>query len=223
MTIDQLRQLETSTAELLSIPMKAHPPMRVDLSTANVAETGRDIFQLRVLEAYLQSKRRLWQTELLWGGYLEPRLIYGGSKLFHMERHPRNIHLGLDFWAAAGTQVFAPLAGRVHSFQDNAAQGDYGPTIILRHEEGGHVFHTLYGHLSRRDLAGLEVGQAIAKGGRIGHFGTPDENGQWPPHLHFQLILDMEGMQGDYPGVCALEQLAHYQRNCPDPRFLLHL
>jgi len=55
------------------------------------------------------------------------------------------------------------------------------------------------------------------------HFGEPAENGQWPPHLHFQLILDMESKKGDYPGVCSLPQRQKYLDNCPDPDALLNL
>ena len=43
---------------------------------------------------------------------------------------------------------------------------DYGPVIVLRHEtDDGTEFFTLYGHLSRKSLDGLEVGPAI-DGGR---------------------------------------------------------
>jgi len=34
------------------------------------------------------------------------------------------------------------------------------------------------------------------------------------------LILDLQGMKGDYPGVCRVSELAFYQANCPDPNLL---
>jgi hypothetical protein len=46
-------------------------------------------------------------------------------------------------------------------------------------------------------------------------------NGNWPPHLHFQLIRDMQGKRGDYPGVVRADELAFYRDNCPDPMALL--
>ncbi len=68
----------------------------------------------------------------------------------------RTIHIGLDLFADAGTPVFAPLAGTIHAFSDNAQPQDYGPVIILRHEtDDGTEFFTLYGHLSRESLARL--------------------------------------------------------------------
>ena len=46
---------------------------------------------------------------------------------------PRRLHLGVDIWADAGTPVYVPLDGRIHSFRDNNHFGDYGPTVILQH------------------------------------------------------------------------------------------
>ncbi|MFN8393545.1 MAG: peptidoglycan DD-metalloendopeptidase family protein [Bacteroidia bacterium] len=160
---------------------------------------------------------------MVWGGYQEQRLIYGNSSIFHQEQSPRNIHLGLDFWMDAGEKVYSPLDGTIHSLQDNDAFGDYGPTIIVQHWVRGTAFHLLYGHLGRASLLPWQPGQQVTKGDLIGCLGAPDENGNWPPHLHFQIIIDMEGKQGDYPGVCSVETLKHYSNNCPDPRFLLGL
>jgi murein DD-endopeptidase MepM/ murein hydrolase activator NlpD len=210
-----------STAELFDIPMKGKFLPEINLSVENVQDTGGNLYEFAVLEAYVRRRQNETASKILWGGYLEHRSIYSSSPLFEEERFPRNIHLGLDFWTDAGTAVHAPMAGILHSFQDNAAFKDYGPTIILRHEFQGIVFHTLYGHLSRPSLAALEVGQMIQKGQKIGWLGAPHENGEWPPHLHFQIILDMQGRSGDYPGVCASAELEHYTRNCPNPRLLL--
>lgn len=46
-------------------------------------------------------------------------------------------------------------------------------------------------------------------------------NGDWPPHLHFQLILDMQGKRGDYPGVFKKNEREQWKRICPDPAPLL--
>jgi hypothetical protein len=51
----------------------------------------------------------------------------------------------------------------------------------------------------------------------------PQENGQWPPHLHFQVIIDMEFKKGDYPGVCKLNEKEKYLRNCPNPDLILQM
>jgi murein DD-endopeptidase MepM/ murein hydrolase activator NlpD len=155
------------------------------------------------------------------GGYMEHRTLYGRSELFNNGEEPRRLHLGIDIWAKAGTPVYVPLDGKVHSFRDNNNFGDYGPTIILEHNLNCLTLYSLYGHLSRKDLAGLHEGKPVHKGDQIGAFGDIDENGNWPPHLHFQLMFDMEGMRGDYPGVAPFSQQKKYQVNIPDPNLLL--
>ncbi len=155
------------------------------------------------------------------GGYMEHRTIYARSAHFDTDDEPRRLHLGVDIWADAGTAVYSPLQGTVHSFNDNNTFGDYGPTIILQHELDGLMLYSLYGHLSRKSLEGISIGKSFNKNELIGHFGNIEENGHWPPHLHFQLMLDMQGKQGDYPGVCKFSQKDIYLKNIPDPQLIL--
>jgi murein DD-endopeptidase MepM/ murein hydrolase activator NlpD len=160
---------------------------------------------------------------LLVGGYDEERAIYSGP-IFEAPDgvEPRTIHLGIDLFEAAGTPVFAPLPGRVHSFQDNANLKDYGPTIILEHQVTSELtFYTLYAHLSRDSLDGLTIGKPVAAGEEVARLGEAAVNGDWPPHLHFQLILDMQGRRGDYPGVFKKSEREQWKRICPDPAPLL--
>ena len=134
---------------------------------------------------------------------------------------PRRLHLGVDIWGPAETPVYAPLEGTVHSYAFNEAYGDYGATLILQHDINGFLFHTLYGHLSLASIQQKQEGQLIAKGEWIAAFGEPAENGHWPPHLHFQIIVDMQGMKGDYPGVCRFSEKEKYLTNCPDADSIL--
>ena len=119
--------------------------------------------------------------------------------------------------------MFAPLAGVVHSFQDNANFGDYGPTIILEHTYEGKPLYSLYGHLTRSSLDGLYEGKPVQAGDKLAEIGPYPENGDWPPHLHVQLMTDMLGRRGDFPGVCSLNDRAYYLSICPDPNQLLHI
>ena len=105
----------------------------------------------------------------------------------------------------------------------NDAPSDYGATIILRHELQGFVFHTLYGHLSRKDLLDLKEDQDIPAGQAFCEIGTEKDNGGWVPHLHFQVIVNMQGKKGDYPGVASPSELDFYKQNCPDPGLLLKI
>ena len=155
------------------------------------------------------------------GGYNEHRTVYARSQVFDTAGEPRRLHLGVDIWGQAGTPIFAPMDGTVHSVAFNNRHGDYGATIILQHQLDGFVFHTLYGHLSLASLTGLLTGKRVAAGSQIASFGVPKENGNWPPHLHFQVINNMEGMEGDYPGVCKFSERERYLTNCPNPDIIL--
>jgi peptidoglycan LD-endopeptidase LytH len=161
------------------------------------------------------------------GKYNENRTIYDKSAVFGSqsqgEDQRRTLHIGLDLWVEAGTPVLAALDGTVHSFQDNRPFGDYGPTIILEHELKGIRFCTLYGHLNRGCLDDLKKGLKVRAGQEIARVGDMHENGQWPPHLHFEIIRDLQGKEGDFPGVCALDQQDRYLSLCPDPNLLLKI
>jgi murein DD-endopeptidase MepM/ murein hydrolase activator NlpD len=155
------------------------------------------------------------------GGYLENRRIYEAHTNFSTgESDFRNIHLGIDIWGVAGTPVAAPKAGTVHTLQNNEGLGNYGPTVILRHEFEGQTMFSLYGHLSKTDLGNLKIGQQIHQGEVFCHLGDSPENGTWPPHLHVQCIRDLQDFVGDYPGVCSERDREFYAQNCPDPSIL---
>ena len=86
-----------------------------------------------------------------------------------------------------------------------------------------YTFYTLYGHLSLKSISHLKVGMAFKQGELLGDLGGANINGDYPPHLHFQIIKDLQNFNGDYPGVCNKNDLGFYLRNCPDPNLLLKL
>jgi murein DD-endopeptidase MepM/ murein hydrolase activator NlpD len=185
----------------------------LDLSATNLNLNPSIYGNPKAFHAYIEAEIG---SMIGYGGYLEHRVIYETYENFATASADyRNIHLGMDFWTRTGTPVFAPLAGKVHSFQVNEGAGNYGPTIILYHPAEN--IYSLYGHVSRADLEQLEIGSTIDLGQQLCHLGHPAENGGWPPHLHFQLIKDMQGLKGDYPGVCSQRDLSFYANNCPDP------
>jgi peptidoglycan LD-endopeptidase LytH len=156
------------------------------------------------------------------GGYDEDRMWYS-VKANDLFDESRSIHMGVDVCHAVfGAKIMAVCEGTVHSLADNDSSGDYGPCVILQHRmDDGFVFHTLYGHLSRASLQSLRVGQAIARGQCIGHMGAPSENGGWGEHVHFQIVVGMQGKRGDFPGVCTPSDRPKFLLNCPDPQLLL--
>jgi murein DD-endopeptidase MepM/ murein hydrolase activator NlpD len=131
--------------------------------------------------------------------------------------------LGVDIWTQAGTTIFAPMPGKIHSFADNQGFGNYGPTIILEHLLNDLTFYTLYGHLAKKDLINLQDGQCIEKGEKIGEIGNFPENGDWPPHLHFQVMTDMLSYLGDFPGVAAPSTFDLFSKICINPNWILNL
>ena len=164
------------------------------------------------------------------GGYNELRTLYSRSTLFNndkdqnsVEEEPRRLHLGIDIWGNEGTEIFAPMEGIAHSFAFNNNFGDYGATIILKHQIENISFYTLCGHLSLADLQNIKEGDCIGRGQQFAHFGKPEENGHWPPHLHFQVIEDISNYKGDYPGVCKFSERKKYLLNCPDPEVILNM
>lgn len=195
--------------------------LRLDFTNQNLDLEYVNLQNSKLFSKYVFGKLQDENAVVGVGGYDEHRTIYSRSAHFQQTDEPRCIHLGIDIWAAADTPVFAPLAGRVQSFANNANFGDYGPTIVLEHQLENQTFYSLYGHLSLESLEGLYEGKIIEKGQQIATFGNFPINGDWPPHLHFQLITDMLGMKGDFPGVCTLRERDFFLQLCPNPNLIL--
>ncbi|WP_300377874.1 peptidoglycan DD-metalloendopeptidase family protein [Henriciella sp.] len=201
-----LAKRRTRPAEVISGLHKAHP-LRLDRQ--GLSERGWDDLPLD------------WIPEngaIHMGGYGEERAIYDTHVFAPAGEEPRTVHLGLDIFAPAQTPVFAPLDGTVHSLQRNDNPKDYGPTLILEHAINPELtIYTLYGHLAADVLDALHAGKNVTAGHQIAALGAQDVNGGWAPHLHFQVILDLQGRTGDYPGVAKRSDAADWLQRCPDP------
>lgn len=203
---------------LLPFDFSRDPYLVMDFSAANPDLATLELTNIDTFNAYIFGKIRAAGAVVGVGGYNEDRVVYRNSPHFTPDgKEARTIHLGIDFWAPAGTSVFAPVDGTVHSFRDNAQYADYGPTIILEHQTEGFPRYSLYGHLSRASLAGLYDGKPFKAGEKLAEFGPYPENGDWPPHLHFQLMYDMLDLRGDYPGVCRPSERGEWLARCPNP------
>lgn len=164
------------------------------------------------------------------GGYDEARTLYSGlskGAFFFSSgsafEETRSIHLGIDLTVPAGTRICAFADSAVYGFEDAAAPFDYGPVVILRHYTGRHEFFTLYGHLDRQSLAALRPGQPIRRGECFARSGTPDENGCWWPHVHFQNITDMLDVPCNFNGAALPSQRRVWKSLCPDPNLILRI
>ena len=232
--IAALRAHAGSFAPVVDVDLAADG-LVVDLSVA-----GSDLWLLpeqddpHAMWRALQEMLREAGKRVAIGRYDEPRAIYTAEQFAvpgSPTRERRTVHLGIDLFLPAGTPLHAPLDGIVESFADNAYALDYGPTLLLRHELPGAadangnrapvVFHTLWGHLSRESLDGLAEGKPIRRGERLGWMGDVDVNGGWAPHLHLQILAELLGERGTFPGVAAPSEREAWLDLCPDPNLLL--
>jgi murein DD-endopeptidase MepM/ murein hydrolase activator NlpD len=177
----------------------------------------------KALAAIIRQELDAHDADIGYGGYGEDRIVYKRSKHFGTDENARSIHLGTDIWCPAKTPIHTPLKAKIHSFRINDNFGDYGPTIILEHQLKDTVFYTLYGHLSKQSLEAKQAGQELEKGEIFAEVGADDENGYWPPHLHFQIISDMQENWGDFPGVCNKNKKNDFLKICPDPKIILSI
>ncbi len=207
-------------AQVLPYSLRDCHPLVLDLSANNGELNGINLNDTPAFTKYVFNKMAGAGTPVAIGGYNEDRVIYRKRATFSGEE-PRSIHLGIDLWTKAGTPVFLPLDGKIHSFKDNRGFGDYGPTIIVEHCLENVTFFTLYGHLDMASLSSVSKGKHMRAGEKIGNIGNYPVNGDWPPHLHFQVITHMQGYEGDFPGVAAPSQKDFYLNLCPDPAFIL--
>nr|WP_248723517.1 peptidoglycan DD-metalloendopeptidase family protein [Seonamhaeicola sp. ML3] len=226
-SIDFLNVLKTLSSEpirVLDTPIPNSKYIPIDLSETNNALNKVDVSSTEKLGDFVNNYIKSHNATVAYGGYLEVRNIYKRSQHFNKQaQEERNIHLGIDLWSETETPIYTPLEGKVHSFKNNTNFGDYGPTILLEHSVANVTFYTLYGHLSLESIQGLMIGQVFKQGEQIATLGDDTVNGNYPPHLHFQVIKDLQGNTGDYPGVCARKDLDFYSRNSPDPNLILKL
>ena len=219
---DYLREYSSKPIAILDKTLSLTNYIPLDLSVENKELSKFEITTPEGCQAYIDDAINNDRDKVAFGGYLEQRGIYDTFDRFE-EGEQRNIHLGMDFWHDAGTKVLVPIDGKVHSFNNNSDSGNYGPTIILQHEIESTSFYTLYGHLSLESLEGLKKGMRFKMGEELATLGAPEINVNYAPHLHFQMIKDIQEYEGDYPGVCSQKELHFYKKNCPNPNLLLKL
>jgi 4-aminobutyrate aminotransferase-like enzyme/Ser/Thr protein kinase RdoA (MazF antagonist) len=214
-------------APVMGRELRTTPLVVLDLSVGSLDIARPEIVQdTPAFCAHVDRMMAESRAEMAVGRYDEARLVYVTELFRHANNwhdENRTAHLGIDLFCGAGSPVYAPLDGTVHSVANNAAAGDYGPTIILEHVVGNGAvrFHTLYGHLSLASLDGMARGRRVARGERIAWLGDPSVNGGWPPHLHFQIIVDMLGREGEFPGVASPGERDIWLSLCPDANLIV--
>lgn len=203
MTMNFLGSSSFSSSPIINIDQRA---IVFDLSKGanihNVPIKGLKIDEFsRLVEDAMYSEN----TGYGFGRWAEVREIYANeffNSTVEGSNEKRDVHLGVDVFCQSGEDIFTPLDGRIHIKSNNKNELDYGPMLILEHSnDNDELFYTLYGHLSLASIANIEEGQSVVAGQKIAEVGAPPENGNWPPHLHFQLILELFSLGSDFPGV----------------------
>src|SRR5882672_1828147 len=219
-----------SAASVLDVDLRTAPSVVFDFSVGSTflgADPAAGDPSVLSERTFAEMKRTGASVGI--GRYNEARSLYT-SALFGSNGKPtderRTVHLGIDLQVAPGSAVRAPLDGVVHAFANNKEPLDYGPVVILRHAlpniaGGPQEFFTLYGHLSMASLAGLRIGQNIARSQKFAEVGATAENGGWAPHLHFQIISDLLEYGTDFPGVARASERSVWTSLSPDPNLLL--
>ena len=161
--------------------------------------------------------------KIIAGGYLESRPLYTDSayeKMGNEGLEHRCVHLGIDFWVPKNTPINSIFDAEVVYAVNDVGNKKYGGLLILKHLEDGIEFFTLYGHLSASISNRFKAGDKVKKGDEIGFIGTSTENGNWAPHLHFQIMLSLMNYKNDFPGVAYFNEIKCWSSVCPDPNLL---
>lgn len=177
-----------------------------------------DLFQFKIDQ--LQKKHH---NSIIAGGYLEPRALYTSDaydKIGNSGKESRTIHLGVDFWLPSGTPVHALFDGEVVIAVNDAGDKEYGGLVVLKHQTDDFEFYSLYGHLSVESATKHSIGDIVKAGEKIGELGASQENGNWVPHLHFQIMLSLLDYNNDFPGVAYYKQIDVWKSICPNPNVL---
>jgi len=191
----------------------------LDLSAGSMA-LGQSLVNVSVrrFDTLLARKLAAAGTRFAYGRWGEKRELYNNDLFDSADPvRRRNIHLGIDVFCTPGTPVRAPLDATVRIIANNAHELDYGPLLILEHRAEDATFFTLYGHLSLASVSVMSLGQEVRAGEQIAAVGAPPENGNWPPHLHFQLIHDLLDLGADFPGVASEADKDKWLRLSPLP------
>ena len=212
-----------SVTDLFS-SIKKNKLYKIDLSVGSKWIGGRnEIEDLELFQHKIEKLQKKYPDKIITGGYLEPRSIYSSNsyeKIGNYGDESRTIHLGLDFWLPPGTKVNSMFDGEIVVAVNDKGHKEYGGLLILKHNIQDLEFYTLYGHNTVESVLKNKVGSKVKKGDVIAEIGNYPENGNWAPHLHFQIILSMLNYKIDYPGVCYFNQMEIWKDLCPDPNLL---
>ena len=194
----------------------------IDLSIHNSTVKSEEEFNNPMyFEKKLEEIQLKNPAKIIAGGYLEKRALYT-SDIYNAENssEKRNVHLGVDYWLPKNTSIHTFFDGEIVCATHQKSYKGYGGLVILKHTFSEIVFYTLYGHLAKKSILKFKIGDTIKKGDEIGVLGNYAENGEWVPHLHFQIMLSLLDYEDDFPGVALESEIDFWKTICPNPSLL---
>ncbi|PCH69339.1 MAG: peptidase M23 [Bacteroidetes bacterium] len=108
------------------------------------------------------------------------RTASGYGYRIHPIYKTRKFHMGMDFTAPTGTDIYATGNGRVEKIK--WSRRGYGNHVIIDH---GYGYKTLYAHMVKINV---RRGQRIKRGQIIGFVGNTGTS--VGPHIHYEVIKD---------------------------------
>jgi len=180
-----------------------------------------DLFQFKI-----EQLQKEVPTKILAGGYLEPRNLYTSTEydtVGNYGNQSRTIHIGVDFWLPENTPVHALFDGEVVIVENDIGDKEYGGLVVLKHQQKDFCFYTLYGHNTAKSVLKHKLGAIIKKGTQVAALANYPENGNWAPHLHFEITLSLLNYKTDFPGVAYFNQIDVWKSLCPDPNLLFKI
>jgi len=199
----------------------------LDLSVSSTFTGHQEEFNnLELFQFKIEQLQKEVPNKIISGGYLEPRALYTSTAydtVGNYGKQSRSIHLGIDFWLPAFTPVHALFDGEVVIATNDKGDKEYGGLLVLKHQENQCSFYTLYGHNTVESVLQHRIGDNLKKGDQIAILGSYPENGNWAPHLHFQILLSLLDYKNDFPGVGYLQQVDVWKSICPNPNLLFKL
>ena len=199
----------------------------LDLSVSSVFVGHQEEFNnLDLFQFKIEQLQKEVPSKILAGGYLEPRNLYTSSEydtIGNYGNQSRTIHLGVDFWLPENTPVNALLEGEVVIVENDIGDKEYGGLVVLKHVQKDFTFYTLYGHNTPESVLKHSIGDLIKKGEQIAVLANYPDNGNWAPHLHFQVMLSLLDFKIDFPGVAYYNEIDVWKSLCPNPNLLFKI
>ncbi len=205
----------------------------VDLSVGSkVIPATHELYDVKAFQKRIDSYIEDNEIDAAYGGYGEIRPFYTTDN-YETENDKgyqwRTQHLGLDVWTSLQNKkgerrkIYSPYGGEIICSHNNDIDCDYGATLMIKHQTESFEFYTLYGHLSLDSLDISPLNRKVKAGDHIAYLGDTNENGNWAPHLHFQVLLDLLENETNYPGVAYAHEWKIWKSICPDPSLLFPL